>query len=242
MASFPPLTAAYQLPISFVFSMSCVALALLFVVAVYNDPRRNSCAATLLVLLGLVCALGFAALFPTDVSLALADARYGIVNASHADGAEADDGDDEITEADAALKPMLTALYVATYWTGLVMSCGILPSMDLIIGSGAFGFCARFFDALFSIVKMVIGGLVLVGVVTGVAIWANWIDEDDDASFFGYVEVTCIALSNSVGFVKITLLLSYGLVELPRAVWRSSKWADDGNLNRHRLQVARESP
>ena len=90
--------------------------------------------------------------------------------------------------------------------------------------------------------KMVIGGLVLVGVVTGVAIWANWIDEDDasDASFFGYVEVTCIALSNSVGFVKITLLLSYGLVELPRAVWRSSKWADDGNLNRHRLQVARE--
>ena len=95
MASFPPLTAAYQLPISFVFSMSCVALALLFVVAVYNDPRRNSCAATLLVLLGLVCALGFAALFPTDVSLALADARYGIVNASHADGAEADDGDDE---------------------------------------------------------------------------------------------------------------------------------------------------
>ena len=135
MASFPPLTAAYQLPISFVFSMSCVALALLFVVAVYNDPRRNSCAATLLVLLGLVCALGFAALFPTDVSLALADARYGIVNFARRrrrSGRRRRDrgGRGAQAHADGALRGD---------------PCGAgdelrhPPSMDLIIGSGAFG-------------------------------------------------------------------------------------------------------
>ena len=67
---FPPLNAAYSLPIFFVFSLGCVAAVLLWVLLVFNDPRRNGCASTVLIMLGFACAFVFAALlghlgFPT---------------------------------------------------------------------------------------------------------------------------------------------------------------------------------
>lgn len=46
---------------------------------------------------------------------------------------------------------------------------------------------------------------------------AGWIDWDLTA-----LEVTAISLANSEGLIQMTLLLGYGLVELPRAIWREA--------------------
>ncbi len=45
-------------------------------------------------------------------------------------------------------------------------------------------------------------------------------------------------MANTQGLIQITLLLGYGLVELPRAIWRDASPEDA--LQRHRLLVVRE--
>ena len=226
---FPPLNAAYSLPIFFVFSLGCVAAVLLWVLLVFNDPRRNGCASTVLIMLGFACAFVFAALFPTDVALTLSEARQ-----DDDDGGGGDDDDVALT----ADHLHLTTIYTVCYWTGLVMSCLLLPSLDMVISSGAFGRCARVMDVAASIAKLVVAIVVLVAAITGIVMAAGLVSTKDEG-FLSTAEYTIIAISNSVGFVRITLLLAFGLVELPRAVWKNS-FRSELSLNRHRLMVARE--
>ena len=235
MGIFPvPLTSMYLLPISLLFGLGCVGLVLMIVLAVYNDPRRNSCAATTLILLGFACAIGFLSMFPTDIALSLALNRY---NSSKYDAIDDDASlESDILGDDGSLHSLLRTIYVATYWFGLLLSCVVLPATDLVINSGAFGTCGRIHDAAMAVAKMLMGGVAAIALVTGIGMAAGWVD---DPSFLSNAEVSCVAVSNTLGFIKITLLLAYGLVELPRRTWKQS-FFNDWSLNRHLLMVARE--
>lgn len=95
-----------------------------------------------------------------------------------------------------------------------------LPSMELLLRSGGFGFLAKLRDSLVAIAKLIakVVAVSLLGTLLFCAIENAW----NDGDFLGQLESAAIALSNTMGLVQITWLLGFGLVALPRGAWQQA--------------------
>jgi hypothetical protein len=106
----------------------------------------------------------------------------------------------------------------------------VLPSMELLLRSGGFGFVAKLRDSLGAIAKVIakVVAVSLVGTLLFTTVENAWHDDD----FSAQLAAAAIALSNTMGLVQITWLLGFGLVALPRAAWQRANL--EGTLTRTR--------
>jgi len=169
----------------------------------YSDPSQNGAGSIALLLAGACCAAGLVALFPGDIGFALGAFR----------GDLDPDGDSE----DVVFGPDLRKAYRCLYWGAMVLGFFLLPSMELVIRSGGFGLKARMADASASIAKLVVGIASAMALLTLIICAVN---DDWDGSVIAKLETTLIGMANTLGTLQITLLLGFGLVELPRTLWQ----------------------
>ena len=88
-------------------------------------------------------------------------------------------------------------------------------------------------DAIRKITMLVCVMVVVGGIFVVIVCSAGWVEWDVNA-----LEVAAIGLSNSEGMIQMTLLLGFGLVELPRTLWRSADLRQ--TLKRTQAEAARE--
>ena len=103
------------------------------------------------------------------------------------------------------------------FWASTVMAYVIFPLSKGIVSSGAFTFPGKVRDALCSSLAFYVVILV-VGAVTLGWVIATGLTMD---VFLGFV----MALSNIYGLLLITVLMSYGLVEVPRHLWKVGNYS-----------------
>jgi hypothetical protein len=146
------------LGISTVFVMNIVGVltVALLIVFRYSDNRNNSVASVSLITVGALSASGLLALFPIDVGQAF--------------GVSQGDVDPD------ALGPIFRKMYRVCYWMSMVITYAALPSMELVIRSGAYGLKARIIDAMTQIIKLLVGIIVIAVLVTVifVAVENDW--------------------------------------------------------------------
>jgi hypothetical protein len=130
-----------------------VVASAIVVVFRYSDNRNNSIASAFMITMGAVSAAGLLALFPADVGQALGVIRGNL-------------------SAD-TFGPTFKLLYRLGYWSSMIIAFVALPSLELVIRSGAFGLGARIADALAQIVKLVVGLILVAGLFTFIFVAAE---------------------------------------------------------------------
>lgn len=124
-----------------------------------------------------------------------------------------DDDDDE----SAYVPPDVNSTYLPwqlTYWISLFLAFAILPVIRLTLLSGYFTVSSRFRNAVrFSLIRYILGGFVGIVCVLGLAIHYK--------SFYAVIPVI-MALGNTYGLLLVSVLMGYGLVDVPRQMWRNS--------------------
>lgn len=132
----------------------------------------------------------------------------------------------------------ITLLWKISYWSTQALTWCFIPILQSYCLSGAFTILGRLRSALRRMWRfyLVIGGLAIAGVLVAAAFRRLNLET---------LPQLIVTLSNTYGLVAIMALLGYGLVEVPRVLWRRSfpesrfKW----HLHRvgraaHRLQDA----
>jgi len=111
--------------------------------------------------------------------------------------------------------PHLKSLYQLLYWPCTLFGSIIIPLQDLFIQSGHFSFRNRSSHALQQLGRTwaaaAVVGVVLVSVIVGTGLVGASVDA---------VTSVVMILSNTYGIVGVVFLLGYGLVELPRTLWK----------------------
>lgn len=106
-------------------------------------------------------------------------------------------------------------LWLFTYWVTFMLSWVILPVLMEFYASGAFTFKERLKYSLRSNLKFyVVVLLLLVVFIVWMAISNSW----GPTKLSGFL----IAAANTYGMLLIVVMLGYGLVEAPRALWIKS--------------------
>jgi hypothetical protein len=144
-------------------------------------------------------ALGFSStvLLPIDLFLT----RHGYQNSN-----------DDMNQNDAENFTMLP--WHILFWSTFILAWLILPLVREMILSGEFTVSRRFKDG---IRKLLVGHLILLSLVTVFVIWlAIHLKELN-------VMPVLITLGNTYGLLLVSLLLGYGLVALPRSLWRQAR-------------------
>lgn len=146
-------------------------------------------------------ALGFSStvLLPIDLFLT----RRGYQNSNE---------DDNIDHGEAENFTMLP--WHILFWSTFILAWIILPLVREMILSGEFTVYRRFKDG---VRKLLVGHLILLTLVIVFVIWlAIHLKELN-------VIPVLIALGNTYGLLLVSLLLGYGLVALPRSLWRQAR-------------------
>jgi LMBR1-like membrane protein. len=145
-------------------------------------------------------ALGFSStvLLPIDLFLT----RHGYQNSN-------DDMNQNDDEENFTMLP-----WHILFWSTFILAWAVLPLVREIILSGEFTVYRRFKDG---IRKLLVRHLILLSLVTIFVIWlAIHLKELN-------VIPVLIALGNTYGLLLVSLLLGYGLVALPRSLWRQAR-------------------
>lgn len=192
------------LPLLAVLSLCVVAVVVAWHVLAFSNPRTTPCHFSLSLVLAACSFLGLLAIFPEDVASAVANA-HGNLSKHDLD----------------QFRPLLKTLVQVLFWGGFFVSKLVLPFQEMLVASGAFGCSGVVREAMTTLFARMAVMVVAGGVFVVVICSAGWVPWDLEA-----VEVSAIGLSNSAGLIDLTLLLGFGLVELPRAVWHK------GNLRR----------
>lgn len=110
---------------------------------------------------------------------------------------------------------IILLLWRLSYWSTQLLTWLVIPVLQHFSVSGAHGVLGRLWYAVNKLWKfyVIVGVLAIIGVLTAAA--------------FGELELTTlpqliVTLSNTYGLVAIMALLGYGLVEVPRVLWRRS--------------------
>jgi hypothetical protein len=200
-----------------IFALSiCILIGCVMLVPCrYSDRVQNSVASVVLIVLGVICSVGLLALFPADFGSAIAE--------------------DEDSLNKNTFDPLFNTLYRVFYWGAMILNYLVLPSMELVIRSGGVGLMEKLSDAAMQIAKLLLAVIAVSGLFTFIFVAA---ENDWNGTLLTSLEITLIGISNTLGIVQITLFLGYGLVELPRALWRSGDL--ENSLVRQKLTVIRE--
>jgi hypothetical protein len=116
-------------------------------------------------------------------------------------------------ESDAAT-PETNATYVPwmiTYWSSFILAFVILPIVRKFLRSGHFTVWTRLSDAFYSSIRCwaIMLGLLLVAILILAVKLHKW-----------NVVPILMTIGNTYGLLLVALLLGYGLVDVPRQMWR----------------------
>jgi hypothetical protein len=111
--------------------------------------------------------------------------------------------------------PVLQASWLLVYWVTFVLSWGVLPLQQEYYASGEFTFRRRLCQSL-RINIAIYAAMALIG--GGVIIWMMVKQVTGSLPLLGVLT----AAGNAWGLLLIVVMLGYGLVEVPRALWKSS--------------------
>ena len=110
---------------------------------------------------------------------------------------------------------IILLLWRLSYWSTQLLTWLFIPVLQHFSVSGAHGVLGRLWYAVNKLWKfyVIVGALAILGILTAAA--------------FGELELATlpqliVTLSNTYGLVAIMALLGYGLVEVPRVLWRRS--------------------
>jgi len=189
-----------------------------FLVRHYASPGTSVFAQALAVVsFGL--GFGGVALLPIDLSLTVSVAE-GSKSAAEEAG---DNPDAEIESDDEVQEPFseVNATYIpwlVTYWSTFLLAWTVLPLVREVLLSGHFGTAAKLSHACRRTARGM-GILVCVGAVAIVAL----------AIKLGTLNVlpVVMALGNTYGLLLVSLLLGYGLVDVPKRLWRNAEPGDE---------------
>ncbi|KFM23620.1 LMBR1 domain-containing protein 2-like protein [Auxenochlorella protothecoides] len=128
--------------------------------------------------------------------------------------------------------PALDMLWTISYWSTQVLTWALIPIMQNYVVSGAFSVLKRLGDALHRLwlFYLVIITLCIIGGI--VALLTHRLQ-------LSTVPALVVTLSNAYGLFVIIALLGYGLVEVPRTLWRRS--FPESRLKWHYHRVGRSA-
>ncbi|KAL6780666.1 hypothetical protein ACKKBF_B12240 [Auxenochlorella protothecoides x Auxenochlorella symbiontica] len=128
--------------------------------------------------------------------------------------------------------PALDMLWTISYWSTQVLTWALIPIMQNYVVSGAFSVLKRLGDALHKLwlFYLVIITLCIIGGI--VALLTHRLQ-------LSTVPALVVTLSNAYGLFVIIALLGYGLVEVPRTLWRRS--FPESRLKWHYHRVGRSA-
>ena len=106
-------------------------------------------------------------------------------------------------------------LWKASYWSTQILTWAVIPIMQGYVLSGSFTITGRIRSAFRRLWRF----WLVVGILTvlGVALAAAW-----GKLNLSTLPQLIVLLSNTYGLVAVVALLGYGLVEVPRVLWRRS--------------------
>lgn len=126
---------------------------------------------------------------------------------------------------------IIQSLWDVSYWSTQVLTWLLIPVLQHVTASGERTVMKKLGYAIAKLWKfyVIVGGLAILGVCTAVA--------------FGKLSVSTlptliVLLSNTYGLVAILLLLGYGLVHVPKSMYRSS-FEDESQLHLIYYRVGR---
>ena len=114
---------------------------------------------------------------------------------------------------------ILKTVWVVVYWITFLLTWAVIPVVSEFQAAGEFTFRARLLASLRANLRFY-----LVLVVLGVA-FVIWVLSASSVQF-GDLPSFALTLANTYGLCLIILMLGYGLVEVPRKLWRLSTPAD----------------
>jgi hypothetical protein len=106
-------------------------------------------------------------------------------------------------------------LWSISYWSTQLLTWAAIPILQNYCISGSFTVIGRFKEAFQRLWRfyLIIGSLAAVGIIVA-AVTGHL--------FLGTLPQLVVALSNAYGLIAVVVLLGYGLVEVPRVLWRRS--------------------
>ena len=164
------------------------------------NPKLFSWHVYLTCFLAYYCSFGIIILCPLDLAMTMAARR------------------EEDSDGVRSRRTLINA-YAACYWPCFVLGSFVMGWQEMYMQSGQFTPLSRARDATKRLAKdwclMAVGGGAFAGLLyaTGAA------------SDSGALRMTCVALTNTLGLCAIVALLGYGLVEMPREMFKN------GNLH-----------
>ena len=164
------------------------------------NPKLFSWHVYLTCFLAYYCSFGIILLCPLDLAMTMAARR------------------EEDSDGVRSRRTLINA-YAACYWPCFVLGSFVMGWQEMYMQSGQFTPLSRARDATKRLAKdwclMAVGGGAFAGLLyaTGAA------------SDSGALRMTCVALTNTLGLCAIVALLGYGLVEMPREMFKN------GNLH-----------
>ena len=108
-------------------------------------------------------------------------------------------------------KGLVIQIWKADFWAASVMAYVCFPFLKGVASSGAFTFCGKVRQSIYGSLLFYVVAAVI-GIAALVWVWFSGLTTD---AFLGFV----MSLANIYALLLITLLLSYGLVDIPRHLW-----------------------
>ena len=108
-------------------------------------------------------------------------------------------------------KNLVIQIWKADFWAASVMAYACFPLLKGVAASGAFTFCGKVRQSIYGSLLFYVVAIVI-GIAALVWVWFSGLTTD---AFLGFV----MSLANIYALLLITLLLSYGLVDIPRHLW-----------------------
>ncbi len=175
-------------------------MVLSLLICLYFADRHTPCHCILTIWLSFFLAFSVVLLLPFDI----ANARVSVPGA----------GDMDVVNAE-----MLTFCWKAVYWTAFVMTWLVLGLQQRAISSGGFTFGRRLELALRGEARYYLISLLLFVVFVIVNISSKGIM--NGLRYIGHdLPGFCTGLSHTTALLLLVFLLGFGLVELPRSLWR----------------------
>jgi hypothetical protein len=109
----------------------------------------------------------------------------------------------------------ISVLWKISYWSTQALTWAVIPIQQGYVLSGAFTIMGRINSAFrrLWIFWLIVGSLAIIAIILATALGKLTL---------ATLPTVIVALSNTYGLIAIVVLLGYGLVEVPRVLWRSS--------------------
>uniref|UniRef100_A0A0A9X1P0 LMBR1 domain-containing protein 2 n=1 Tax=Lygus hesperus TaxID=30085 RepID=A0A0A9X1P0_LYGHE len=118
-----------------------------------------------------------------------------------------------------SLETIQDVLYVywkIAYWTSLIFTWLLIPTLQVYSTSGEFGFFSKCRAALYNNAKRY---AIILCTVVSICVWCYVSDEISVAK----VSTLLLCMSTSFGLIFLTLLLGNGVYTVPKQFWKSTQ-------------------